>query len=188
LMKSSDGGATWTAVQGLPADLGHAASPYVIDANTYLLGTKNAAGSGIFRSADGGTTWTKVYDKAVIGPAIVNGAKVQWLEANGAGVVTTADGGVTFTEAPAGGRIDPNAVGLVPLPGGALATWSANRVLRSDDDGKTWTPVGSALPYTPSGLAYSPARNTFYAARFDCSFTDDNPVKSDSFIRLDVAS
>jgi photosystem II stability/assembly factor-like uncharacterized protein len=187
LMKSADAGKSWTEVPGLPADIGFATTPYVIDANTFLLGTNNGPGSGVFRSTDGGTTWTKVYDHPVIGPAVANGTKIQWLEAGGAGVVTTTDGGVTFTHQGAHGAIDRNAANLVLLPGGALATWSADHVLRSTDDGAHWTRVGGPTPYTPTGLAHNDASHAFDVARFDCS-SDDNQVKTDSFMRLDAGA
>jgi photosystem II stability/assembly factor-like uncharacterized protein len=188
LKRSVDGGKTWDQVPGLPADIGFAASPYVIDAHTFLLGTKNGTGSGIFRSADGGTTWTKVLETPVTGPAVANGSKIQWLETNGGGVVTTADGGKTFTHETGGGAIDSNAANLVPLPDGGLATWSPDHVLLSTDDGGRWERVGRPTPYTPTGLAFNSKSNTFYIARFDCSNTDQNPVKSDSFMRLDLGA
>ena len=39
--RSKDGGATWDELPGLPADIGFTASPYVIDANTFLVGSYN---------------------------------------------------------------------------------------------------------------------------------------------------
>jgi photosystem II stability/assembly factor-like uncharacterized protein len=188
LMRSVNGGATWDQVPGLPADIGYATSPYVIDANTFLLGTNNGTGSGIFRSADGGTTWNKVFDKPIIGRAVVNGTKVQWLEAGGAGVVTTTDGGMTFTEKTGGGAIDRSATNLVLLPAGALATWSSDHVLQSTDDGARWQRVGGPTPYTPTALAHNDVSGAYYIARYDCSNTDANPVKSDSFMRLDAGA
>ncbi len=185
LMKSTDAGKTWSQVPGLPADIGYATSPYVIDANTFLLGTNQGTGAGIFRSTDGGTTWARVFDKPVTGPAVVNGTKLHWLETDGAGVATTNDGGATFTEQTGGGAIDRNALNLVLLPDGALATWSSDHVLRSADDGARWQPVGGPTPYTPTGLAANWTSGALYVARFDCSFSDDNLVKADSFLRLD---
>jgi hypothetical protein len=188
LMKSTDAGKTWKEVPGLPADIGFAQSPHVVDGSTFLLGTNSGTGSGIFRSADGGETWTKVWEKAVAGPAAVNGNKVHWLEAGGEGIVTTADGGLTFTEAGANGSIDGTANILVLLPDDGLATWSSDHVVRSTDDGAHWTRVGGPMPYTPTGLAHDDASNAFYVVRFDCSFDDDNPVKTDSFMRIDAGA
>jgi photosystem II stability/assembly factor-like uncharacterized protein len=185
LMRSVDGGKTWAEVSGLPADIGYATSPYVIDANTFLLGTNSGANAGVFRSTDAGATWTKVSDKPVTGPAVVNGTKIQWLELGGAGVITTADGGVTFTEQTGGGAIDTNALYLVPLPDGRLATWSSDHVLTSTDDGARWQRIGGPLPYSPSGLAANATSGALYVSRFDCDNTGDNPVKTNSFMRLD---
>ena len=42
---------------GLPADVGFTSSPYVIDANTFLVGSYQGPGSGVYRSTDAGQTW-----------------------------------------------------------------------------------------------------------------------------------
>ena len=43
-------------------------------------------------------------------------------------------------------------------------------------------------PYEPTAVAYAAGEQAFYVARFDCSFTDDNPVKPDSILRLPAAT
>jgi photosystem II stability/assembly factor-like uncharacterized protein len=185
LHRSVDGGKTWDEAPGLPPDAGYASSPYVIDAHTFLLGTYNGGGSGVFRSTDGGNTWTKAFAGDVLGAPVVATGKIQWLRRNG-GVVTSTDNGVTW-QAQAGQGVAESADRMIGMADGSLVTWGNGTLVRSTDDGAHWHPFGAALPYTPSGIAYSVGRNTFYVARADCSFDHDNPIKPDSILRLDPA-
>jgi hypothetical protein len=70
------------------------------------------------------------------------------------------------------------------MPDGSLVTFSDTSVVRSIDGGATWQDVGPALPYTPNDLAYAAGEGAFYVSRFDCSFTDDNPIAPDAIMRL----
>ena len=81
--RSKDGGATWDELPGLPADVGFTSSPYVIDANTFLVGSSNGPGSGVYRSTDAGASWEKVFDGAVVGPVIDTAGKLRMLRQNG---------------------------------------------------------------------------------------------------------
>ncbi len=184
--RSKDGGKTWDVVPGLPADVGFTASPYVIDANTFLVGSYNGPGSGVYRSTDAGTTWEKVFDGPVLGPVIDTAGKLRWLRQNGKGVITSTDGGVTWTSKTGGGVLSLQAVELVGLPDGSIASWTAQRVVVSNDDGVTWRGQGPALPYEPKGLAYSNT-GTLFAYTWTCDFNTDNPVDPDTILRLDPA-
>jgi photosystem II stability/assembly factor-like uncharacterized protein len=186
LHRSKDGGETWDEVPGLPADVGFAASPYVIDANTFLVGSYNGPGSGVYRSTDAGTTWEKVFDGPVLGPVIDTAGKLRWLRQNGKGVITSTDGGVTWTSKSGGGVLSLQAVELVGLPDGSIASWTAQRVVVSNDDGVTWRGQGPALPYEPKGLAYSNT-GTLFAYTWTCDFNTDNAVDPSTILRLDPA-
>jgi photosystem II stability/assembly factor-like uncharacterized protein len=184
--RSKDGGKTWDELPGLPADVGFTSSPYLIDANTFLVGSYNGPGSGVYRSTDAGTTWEKVFDGAVVGPVIDTAGKLRMLRQNGEGVITSTDGGVTWTQKTGGGVLSRQAVEIVPLPDGSIASWSAQRVVVSSDDGETWRGQGPALPYEPMGLAYS-TTGTFFVYRWECDFNTNNDVDANTVLRLDPA-
>jgi photosystem II stability/assembly factor-like uncharacterized protein len=187
--RSTDGGATWSEIGGLPAGIGTTAAPWVIDANTYLIGSHNGEADGIFRSTDAGATWTRVYDgSGVVGQPVDRDGSISWLLETGGGVVTSTDRGVTWTAQPANGAISALALQLVPLPEGGMATIGNDHVVRTDDGGATWTQVGPPLPYRANNIGYSAGEETFYVTRFDCSFTDDNPVPPDGVLRLEPGS
>jgi hypothetical protein len=54
----------------------------------------------------------------------------------------------------------------------------------SSDFGLSWQAVGPVLPFTPSGVTYSPERKAFYAWQSDCPASGDNSVKPDAIVRL----
>jgi photosystem II stability/assembly factor-like uncharacterized protein len=182
--RSSDGGAHWDELSGLPPDIGNAAAPYVVDANTYLVGSFAGPGSGVHRTTDGGATWTKVFDKGVAGPPVARDGTIVWLQDGGSAVISSTDGGATWTAVNTGGFV--NGTAMIGLPDGGLASWHGKQVAMSPDGGRTWKFVGPPMPYQPNGIAWSAAGNTFYAWRFDCA-DGDNPPTADSIIRLDAA-
>lgn len=186
LYRSTDGGGTWNEMPGLPADVGYAASPFVIDAQTYLLGTFNGTNSGVFKTSDGGATWTKAFDGPVVGAPVARDGRIQWLVASGAGVITSTDDGTTWAMADSRGAIHSNAVQLIGLPDGQLAAVGGDHIVVTTDDGARWTEIGPPLPYTPTGIGYSATRGAFYVSQFACSFEDDNPVAANAIMRFDV--
>ncbi len=183
---TTDGGATWDQLPGLPADVGYTSSPYVIDANTFLVGSYNGAGSGVYRSTDAGQTWQKVFEGPVVGPVIDTAGKLRMLRQNGEGVITSTDGGLTWTQNTGNGALSRQAVELTALPDGAIASWSAQRVIVSNDDGRTWQSASPATPYEPFGVAYS-TTGTFFVYKWYCDFNTSNPVDPNLILRLDPA-
>jgi photosystem II stability/assembly factor-like uncharacterized protein len=188
VLRSKDGGQTWQDISaGLPADVGYAASPHVIDANTYLLGTRNGASSAVLRTADGGATWKVVHQGGVTGPVLNSAAdsKLYWLLDDGHGVISSADGGQTWQETDSSGPVGGPSGALVELPDGRVATLGTVQVLISGDHGATWESIGPALPYAPSGMTYSPSKKAFYIWHFDCE-PGSIPVQPRSIMRLDA--
>ena len=186
LHRSKDGGATWDEAPGLPADIGFTSSPYVIDANTFLVGTFNGPAAGVYRSTDAGASWEQVFDGPVLGPFIDTADKLRILRQNGEGVITSTDGGVTWTTKSGNGVLARQAVELTALPDGSIASWSPQRVVVSDDDGATWRGVGPTVAYEPLGVAYS-TTGTFYVYRWECDANTNNEIFPDMILRLEPA-
>lgn len=188
LFRSTDGGDQWENISaGLSAGIGHATSPHVLDASTYLLGTNNGPESGVFHTTDGGQTWTKVFTGGIAGHPLVSAdGTIQWLLHNGGGVIRSTDGGVTWTAQPSA-AINAFSEDLLRLPDGRLATLGGSTVVVSTDEGATWRSVGQPYPpdYLPNGLVYSPFRKALYIWRFDCSFETENPIQPDAILRAD---
>jgi photosystem II stability/assembly factor-like uncharacterized protein len=188
VFRSTDGGGTWTDISGsLPERVGFATGPFVIDAQTYLLGTSNGSNAGIYRTTDGGTTWTAVFTGGTAGIPLVaksDGALYWALERSG-GIVKSTDAGVTWTPATRPGTMSPVVSSLVELPDGRLAAVGDRLVITSADHGATWRSVGPAMPYTPVGLAYSPFRNAFYIWYFTCDRDPNgNAIPPDAIMSL----
>jgi photosystem II stability/assembly factor-like uncharacterized protein len=184
-----DGGRTWQEITaGLPDDVGLTSSPHVVDANTYLVGTRAAAGSGVLRSTDRGKTWSTVHSGGVAGrPLASSDGRLYWLLEQGGGVIMSTDQGATWTQQPAWGPTVGAAASLIELPDGRLAAIGPANVIVSEDHGVSWRAIGPQLPYEPSGLTYSPSRHAFYVWRLSCDKSArSNPVLPESIMRLDV--
>jgi photosystem II stability/assembly factor-like uncharacterized protein len=186
--QSTNGGQSWASISaGLPPGVGSASFPLVLDAKTYLLGSKAGDGAGVFRTTDGGATWTKVHEGAVSGPPLIakSDGKIYWLLGTGA-LISSGDGGVTWADAGSYGPAGGNVGYLLELPDGRLATLGTTNVIVSKDHGASWRAVGATLPIKAAGIAYSPFRQTFYIWRSDCdNSTPNNPVQASSIMRLD---
>jgi hypothetical protein len=170
-------------------DIGFASYPHVVDANTYLVGTRSGASSAVLRSTDRGRTWSVVHPSGVSGPALVarSDDRLYWLLDQGGGVISSADGGATWTEQLAWGPAGGMAGSLIELPDGRLATLGTSNVVISDDHGVSWRAIGPQVPFEPSGLTFAPSQNAFYLWQFACDKSSEHiPVPAGSIMRLDV--
>ena len=189
VFSSSDGGQTWSERSaGLPPDVGFASFPHVIDATTFLLGTRTGLGSGVFRSTDGGVSWAKVYPAGVSGaPAIAPSGRIYWLRDDGGGVIWSDDNGATWSEHLGRGPVGSGRGSVLVLPDGRLATFGGFNVLLSDDEGTSWRNFGPTLPFAPNGMTFSAQRQAFYVWHFYCDAAQpNNPVNPQSIMRLDL--
>jgi photosystem II stability/assembly factor-like uncharacterized protein len=154
ILKSSDGGATWTQLASnffsgpLNANTGGATigalSVWLKNGKVLLAGVQGAtaATSGIYRSADGGVTWTNVLSGAA-------GTEV-FFDPSGSGLAYAALGSADLTN-------------------------TANGVYRSSDAGQSWTRISgtgtNVLPSSHVGriaLAQAPSDPaTLYASLTD---------------------
>jgi hypothetical protein len=176
LFRSTDAGATWTDIGHLlPANLGFCTTTLVLDAKTLLVGcTASYSGKkgAILRSTNGGDAWTQVSDTGVVGePLRASDGSLYWA-GEGGGVYKSSDQGVSFTQV-----ADNNTAGAVSpieLPGGRIVSVAQKVLKGSTDGGKSWQAIGTAMPFDPVVIAYSPFRRAFYASHFDC--TDNVPA------------
>ena len=164
ILTTSDGGATWTRIPptALPPALDNEGAFAASGTNVAVWGTQHAwIGTGaaatarVFRTTDGGRTWAVSSTPLAAGPTsgiysiafrdalhgIVVGGDYskEDLALNNAAV--TSDGGVTWTLVTGLGGFRSV---VTPLPGGTGRRWLAlgpSGADRTEDDGKTWTPV-----------------------------------------------
>jgi hypothetical protein len=186
LIKSTDGGKTWIDIGAmLPPTAGNSTEAYVLDAQTFLLGTYAAMGSGVYRSTDGGMTWIRAYDHAIWShPLLAHDAALYWLLGNNEGVIKSTDRGVSWTNVGGANVVVTNrgGAGLLELPDGRLVSLGGGTLVLSSDQGATWRGLGPQLPYSPSGVVYSRFRKAFYIWHFSCG--NNPPVPADAIMMV----
>ena len=189
LLRSSDGGRTWTKISTtLPPDAGFTTSPFVVDSHTYLVGTNHSDKAGVFRTTDGGASWTQVFEGAVVGqPLLTTKGSLLWV-VDGGGIIASKDAGTTWTSAARSGTVDSGAPDLVELAGSMIAAVGNSTVVASPDGGATWQGIGPTLPFRPAGMTYSLSRRAFYIWYFTCNQGGDNAVPANAIMGLDLGS
>ncbi|MBC7805569.1 MAG: hypothetical protein H7145_05405 [Akkermansiaceae bacterium] len=151
LLKTTDGGETWSQVSDLPAVVGQADGGIPVRVRVSPKGgVVYLGGKGGFHcSTDGGKSFTKVRDGAVSNIAVVSSApKSVWVSGS-EGVIVSRDQGRTFTVLPAKG-MDREAdnkivqfVSVSPADPNRLSAWIARGDWQwhryySHDGGKTF--------------------------------------------------
>lgn len=164
LLMTGDGGRTWLRVDParLPPALDNEGAFAASGTNVAVwgrdhawVGTGAAARARVLRTSDGGQTWAVADTPLAAGPTsgiysvafrdarhgiVVGGDHSKEAEAVD-NVAVTSDGGVTWTLARGLGGFRSV---VTPLRGGTGRSWLAlgpSGADRSDDDGRTWTPV-----------------------------------------------
>lgn len=158
LLKSTDGGQTWTVTDIKEAAGRFCWDIHAFDENTACITTTNRGGGnkrGIFRTTDGGATWVEVFNHP---------AGDLWLHffdsqvgvcGSGEDIARTDDGGATWTAVPA-----ENVPNLLPgeiIGGSSLSNgigtsgnsiWfgtNKGRVFKTENRGLTWTAYNTGL-------------------------------------------
>ena len=176
VMRSADGGATWTAVDHLAALAARPPKPEPVA--SVVIASPDAklvfvchGGLGLFRSADGGRTWTHP-DTPVpaMHVAATSAAGVLYGAFGTNGVWRSADGGVSWTRS----RLQPEPgdvlreVAADPRDARTVHAIGRNKLrglyYRTRDDGETWTANdrhvrdyvnNPTLPEEPKGRGHS---------------------------------
>lgn len=163
--RSTDAGATWAAVSGLP-QLATLNSAVVI--GTTIVG--NFPGAGVYRSADEGQTWIQVADAATSQTfgALVSTGGVIFARTNSGALLRSDDLGGTWLPVtlPADFIISQLGTDASHI---TIADFSASYT--STDLGQTWQPVA---PPTPSSIRdlYSTPLNVLFSFVRDFAGTD----------------
>lgn len=182
LVRSEDGGTTWSAVDSFPVDAGYPSSPFIVDSDTYLVGTQGAAESGVYRSDDGGETWELVQSGNYPYPPTVDGETIYWLSETT--IIVSDDGGATFTLT---GRAPQGSASMAMVSDDVLVALGGQNLVVSYDRGEAWEQVGPPLPFEPVGLTYSASRGEVYVWRFTCGKSGArNSVPAESIQALDI--
>ena len=182
-LRTTDGGATWSAARVPGADSLQFRDVHAVDANTaYLLSIGNGNQSRIYKTTDAGAHWTRQFtnpDSAgfydcmdfwdpkrgvVIGDAV--GSDIV--------ILTTADGGAHWNRVPSSslpraqpteGSFAASGTCLVARPGGHAWIVASNpdhgRVLHTANFGKTWSvdtlPITTRAGSGPQSIAFRDA-------------------------------
>ncbi len=156
LTLSTDGGATWTDIQGGFKSLG------LFDTQT-LVASK---GDGILRSTDSGATWTKVSEYKPSGFVVrVFKGVGYWTSDNG--LLVSRDKGATWNLL--GGAVNAFHGPYFGKDETHLVVVGKNGFMESTDSGKTWKQVAPLPPNYDTGMvgpnyAWDLKANIFYAS------------------------
>ena len=172
--RSTDGAATWRAVNGgLPADLGEVRALAVDPSDSAVVYAATAR--AVYRSADAGASWVLAGGAANwdVRALAVAAAPVSTLfvACGSAGLATSVAGGPLVVR----DLGVPEVVGVAVDPGDAWKAYAGTcgqGLLRSTDGGVTWEPRGHRPPACLSGLSLGADSTRIFAA------TDRGVVRS----------
>jgi hypothetical protein len=184
LYLTTDKGTTWSNVgANLPAGIGFCTQGLVVDTNTFVVGCANSYSNqpgAIVRSTNAGQSFTMVSSTVVIGHPLWASDGTIYFAIEGGGITKSTDQGVTWTtvaDANTAGSVAP-----IELPNGLIVSSQQETLVVSADKGAHWATIGTAMPYVPEGIAYSPFRRAFYASDFTC--TGANNVPANGIVRF----
>ncbi len=185
LMKSTDGGATWTN-QGSGVFSHNTVNKILVDPvnhNNILVATGLPFFGGVYRSTDGGSTWTEVistrgtYQDVEASPLVSGSYPLLWAAGNfGGGVWKSADDGVTWTAVapPASNPFGSSAGGISVAPsavnpkGVYVFDGDHHKIWYSGDAGSTWIDVTGNLGSMTDGTGSSIWNQQWYDFYVKC--------------------
>ena len=165
LIRTTDGGATWTRI-GAVALAGRSIYQIEVRGNTFLLAvpnTDNGTATGLYRTTNGGTNFTNMSGAG--GSGLPTGAVTHvvgdpsnaarfYAHVSNTGVYRSTDSGATWTSISAGmAAANANQVALAVSPNGTLFAAElagTSRVYRSTNQGGTWTQMDNVQANTSS--------------------------------------
>ncbi|MBL7815168.1 MAG: T9SS type A sorting domain-containing protein [Saprospiraceae bacterium] len=179
IYKTTDGGDTWTSIYNFTGLGAYTIAISASDPSLILI----AAEKGLFRSTDGGSTWTRIYTTACYDVKInpLSNNHVFLLKMNGSYVefLKSTDSGATFsTKAMSisnatSGRLAVTAADDSRIYG-LFTTDSGARLLKSSDEGETWTTC--TVSFCTGGISDATNGQGFYDLSVAASPTDANNI------------
>jgi len=134
VVRSTDGGATWSSADAGTSDLA------AVDFTSAALGVAVGENGAVLRTADGGATWAraKVPRRADLSDVTMRTASRGWAVGEKGTVLRTSDGGRTWKrqKTPSGSG-DCVAVDFASVKRGWVVT-ATGRLLGTSDGGRTW--------------------------------------------------
>jgi photosystem II stability/assembly factor-like uncharacterized protein len=169
--KSTDDGATWTAVNS--GSIPRAIYSFAMDASgpdTVYAGAFSplaTAPSGVYKSGDGGSTWTFLSGTATIAVTLTadpNQPGVVFLGGLNGQIRRTLDGGSTWSLVH-GGILSVYSIVIDPTNSNLVYASTTNGALKSTDGGTNWSAMEGLTSMLVWGLAIDSAdTNVLYAA------------------------
>ncbi len=168
VLKSSDGGATWTAVNnGLPVQNGGQITVqnlWIDPSNVSVIFAETP--NGLSRSADGAASWqpTTITDDIQSLAFDLNNVGVLYVSTYHVGVLRSADYGQTFAPL----TVPTGIAGVFPDPiqsGRLIGVGNGTGLYQSTDGGVTWTQE-STTALLPNYLVADPVTGVYYVAAF----------------------
>jgi len=183
VVKSIDGGATWTVKSaGLTQVNALSLAIDPVASSTIYVGTDNG---GVFRSTDGGVSWdsrgldNKLVDALALDPANSQVVYAGSLGPFGAGVFKSTDAGAHW-QTMNGGLDNPAvlALALDPVAPETLYAATGDGVFKSTDGAMTWTAMNLGLP--PNAVVWSLAidATVLYAGSSEGIFKSSDGAES----------
>jgi photosystem II stability/assembly factor-like uncharacterized protein len=182
LMKSLDGGNTWTSIAaGISSWTNF---PVVFSPSIYVVGSANG---GIYRTTDAGSAWTKVSSvSAAWDPLVASNGAVYFTAAGNQAILRTTNQGATWTSMTKPGA-SANQYTPVEMPDGSIVAIGSTSLVQCSN-GSSWTAITGGLPSAPGktmgNLAYNSVAKSFYIAFWDCGST----VPSNAIWKLDYSA
>ena len=159
MFRSTDLGATWTEVAGLPDEV----EIWDIESDPTDESIVYAAlnGAGVYKSMDGGInwTWSNLYGQIWELDVSPSNPSVIWVASQTGGAYKSTDAGASFDWVSQGVFDNATAVAVDPTnPAIALAGTPFDGIFRTVDGGSSWSQANAGFGYTPwvIGLLFDP--------------------------------